>query len=270
MLVLEKNVKAALKGRIKTIVKKCIACIICALSAFAAAGCSDSSDVSGTTEYSQTFDATIPGDQSDKASSSAGTSSASPSSTRSSSNSSNSSSSSSAASSALTSTATPSKTSVPDSTVLEPELLVPIEPDSGTESSAEPVKAVSWDEWTKNISKGETCDYIEFDEDPYGQSVLFYTETPVSNFAVYRPLNFEISEDGVLSYDATMLISRAELLPERPLNIMISCPGDLPLVVLGYAGENDSDFRLFSISISGYDGSYIIERLPEVNEDPQE
>ncbi len=92
----------------------------------------------------------------------------------------------------------------------------------------------------------------------------------MSNFAVYRPLNFEISEDGVLSYDATMLISRAELLPERPLNIMISCPGDLPFVVFGYAGENDSDFRLFSISISGYDGSYIIERLPEVNEDPQE
>lgn len=171
--------------------KKCIACIICALSAFAAAGCSDSSDVSGTTEYSQTFNATIPGDQSEKVSSSAGTSSASPSSTRSSSNSSNSSSSSSAASSALTSTATPSKTSVPDSTVLEPELLVPIEPDSGTESSAEPVKAVSWDEWTKNISKGETCDYIEFDEDPYGQSVLFYTETPV--FTPYQQSNTEFN-----------------------------------------------------------------------------
>lgn len=185
MLALEKC-KSRFERGMKMIVKKCIACVICALSALAAAGCSDSSGVSGTTEYSQTFDAIIPGDQSDQASSSAGTSSASPSSTRSSSNSS-----SSAVSSALTSTTTSSKTSVPGSTVLEPESLVPIEPNSGTESSAEPVKAVSRDKWTKNIAKGETCDYIDFDEDPYGQSVLFYTEMPVSNFAVYRPLNFE-------------------------------------------------------------------------------
>ena len=105
-------------------------------------------------------------------------------------------------------------------------------------------------------------DYVDASEamkvssSEYETMVLFHTDGNVEDFRVYSlELNFD--ENGDVDYIPTEVFRSAELKKDTPIAVPLYFPGDMSLNGFCYK-EPDGNEKTYTISISGKDGSLVI------------
>ena len=101
-------------------------------------------------------------------------------------------------------------------------------------------------------------DVFTADDNAEQRQVVFIAISKVSDFKVLS-LSFEgMDENGSMVHFATTeLYSQAELKPERPLMVGMSCDSTIPCYGISYVDENGVT-RNFAIEVSGMDGSVLL------------
>ena len=104
-----------------------------------------------------------------------------------------------------------------------------------------------------------SVDYLDdvLDRDPdYDTVVLFHTDQDVEDFRVFA-MNMSINDNGEPSYDPEEVFRAPELKEDTPIAVPLNFPGDFSLNGFCYK-ESDGEFKTFTISQSGMDGSLVI------------
>lgn len=106
-------------------------------------------------------------------------------------------------------------------------------------------------------------DYVDPEIDIYswqGTPVVFSTNTAVKDFTLWAIEIYDVDEEGNPKFYCGDILDMGTLTPEEDKLVIIDFPGDLPQYAVSYR-EADGTFKRFSVSISGYDGSLVLEEL---------
>lgn len=108
----------------------------------------------------------------------------------------------------------------------------------------------------------EMSDYETFiaDDGEYSVDVLFSAVRPLADFKLMALSIKEVYDDGTVSYAAEPLYSLEHLIPDGPLVVRMSFPGDMPAYGISYVDEyGDGMTHCLTVEISGEDGSLILQ-----------
>lgn len=116
-------------------------------------------------------------------------------------------------------------------------------------------------EWVKDTLKGYT-DYHEFvaDTTEHQVQLLISTEKRVENFKFLGLFASGADENYNIIFDIDERYALDALTPEKPLLVKMTFFGDLPSYGFSFDDETGKT-RYFSISLSGYDGSIIVNEF---------
>lgn len=123
--------------------------------------------------------------------------------------------------------------------------------------SDEPVSV----EWAKDALPGYT-DYYEYEADTTEHQVqlLISTEQQLKDFTFLGLYASGTDENHNIIFDIDARYVMVALTPEKPLLVKMTFFGDLPSYGFSYEDETGQT-RYFSISLSGYDGSIIVNEF---------
>lgn len=97
------------------------------------------------------------------------------------------------------------------------------------------------------------------DDGEYATDVLFAAKRSVTDFELMWLTIQEISEDGTVSYDSKPIYSLDRLMPERPLVVRMTFPGDAPTYGISYVDESGDGMKhKLTVEVSGEDGTLLL------------
>lgn len=141
-----------------------------------------------------------------------------------------------------------------DDHVLEFEL-TPFSAGAGT-SRAE--VTVNWEE--EGLSAVDDYDeYIAYSGD-YSARVAFTAAEPIDDFKVLALQYESIDEEGNIQFSTTELYHYGTLTVDRALVVELVLEGTIPGYGISYV-DAQGNTRLFSVNLSGYDGSLLLEEV---------
>ena len=108
----------------------------------------------------------------------------------------------------------------------------------------------------------DACDHFAADTSAWAVDVAFTVPAAVRDFKVLA-LSFDGMDDqGRFLFSAEELYVQAELTPDRPLAVAMAFYGDIPNNGIAYT-DADGQIRLFSVEMSGEDGSLYLSGIGE-------
>lgn len=99
-------------------------------------------------------------------------------------------------------------------------------------------------------------DTVILEESEYQVQIVFTAKQNVHDFHIYRLSFSDIDSEGNPVFETEQIYEQEELSRERPLQVALTFPGDLPTVGFSYVLQ-DGQESLFSIGQSGKDGSLV-------------
>lgn len=107
-----------------------------------------------------------------------------------------------------------------------------------------------------------TGEYDSFavDDADYAVDVVFTTDGTVRNFKVIALTLNEITDDGYMSFFFEELYTYGDLTPDKGLAVKMSLPETIPFYGISYTDGTGAD-RVFSVNLSGFDGSVYLEEI---------
>ena len=99
-------------------------------------------------------------------------------------------------------------------------------------------------------------DTLVLEESEYQVQIVFTTRQDVRDFRIYQLSFKDIDGEGNPVFLTDQLYEQEELTRERPLQVTLTFPGDLPTVGFSYV-RPDGQECWFSLGQSGMDGSLI-------------
>ena len=98
------------------------------------------------------------------------------------------------------------------------------------------------------------------DDAEYAVDVVFTTDGAVRDFKVLALEVTEIADDGSMSFFYDELYFHGDLLPGMGLSVKMSLPETIPFYGISYR-DNSGAERIFSVNLSGYDGSVYLTEI---------
>ena len=108
------------------------------------------------------------------------------------------------------------------------------------------------------LQEAADCDRFVADDGEYAADVILAARRPVTDFALMSLCIREVYDDGTISYCAEPLYSAESLMPERPLVVRMSFPGDIPAYGISYVDSGDGMTHCLTVEIRGEDGSLML------------
>lgn len=99
-------------------------------------------------------------------------------------------------------------------------------------------------------------DTVILEESDYQVQIVFTAEQNVHDFHIYRLSFNDVDSEGNPVFETEQIYAQEELSRERPLQAVLTFPGDMPTVGFSYVRQDGQECR-FSIGQSGKDGSLI-------------
>lgn len=114
---------------------------------------------------------------------------------------------------------------------------------------------VSWADGRKT----DLSDYeeVEIVSEKYTTGILFEASDYVSDFRLYELKMIDVSADGKPKFSRNKVYGPKEILPDRPLVLNVSFPGDMS--AYGFSYSCNGIDRVYSIMVSGKDGSLVVD-----------
>jgi len=97
-------------------------------------------------------------------------------------------------------------------------------------------------------------DTVILEESEYQVQIVFTAKQNVHDFRIYRLSFSDIDSEGNPVFETEQIYEQEELSCERPLQAVLTFPGDLPTAGFSYVRQDGQECR-FSIGQSGKDGS---------------
>ncbi len=95
---------------------------------------------------------------------------------------------------------------------------------------------------------------VEMQADEDAVTVVFFTDSPVTDFTILALQLEDVDEDGTAVYKTEERLNAGELTPEEPIAVDLSFYGDMPNNAISYV-DQDGATRCLAVEISGMDGS---------------